>query len=59
MIHRAILQKIMIQKIVSESSGFHTARHVSYVLLRGWFGLIHVVVGYYYFIRISVTSVVL
>ena len=49
----------MIQGATLESFGFHIARHVSYVRLRGWFGLLHVAVFYPYFIHIFVTAVVL
>ena len=40
----------MIQGIVSKSFGFHAARHVSYVRLRGWFGPLHMAMVYSYFV---------
>ena len=49
----------MMQGIVSESFGFRTAFHVLSELLRGWLGLFHGAVVYYYFTNIPGTAVVL
>ena len=49
----------MVKGIVSESFDLYTARHVSYVRLRGCFGLLHVTVVYLYFLYIFVSAVVL
>ena len=55
----SFLQYNMIQGIVSELFGLLTARHVSCIRLRGWFGLLHGALGYPYFTHISSTAAVL